>query len=335
VTDRVGVRRGLLAAGLGLASGLGLGAGMARGEHAADRFPSRPVTVVVPFPANGASDIGARIVAPALSRAWDQPVIIENRAGTSGTVGADHVAHASPDGHVLLMGSLGALAIAPGLLGMTEHDPSRELVPVSMVADLPMVLVVADSVRARSIAELVAEARARPGELSYGSSGTGHPRHVAAELFKQATRTDIRHVPLRGGGPLLVELRAARIDVAFLMLIEAAEGLRQRWLRPLAVSGPVRVPMLPDVPTLAETVMPGFDMGNWIGLLAPQGTAPSRVERIADTLRDVLARPEVADRFVGLGGVPQSSSPARFAELISVERARYAALLRRRGIRAG
>lgn len=119
------------------------------------------------------------------------------------------------------------------------------------------------------------------------------------------------------------------------LLIEAAEGLRQGWLRALAVSGPVRVPMLLDVPTLAETVAPGFDMGNWIGLLAPQGTAPSRAERIADSVRDVLARPDVADRFVALGGVPQSSSPARFADLISVERARYAALLRRRGIRAG
>jgi len=131
------------------------------------------------------------------------------------------------------------------------------------------------------------------------------------------------------------DVRTGRIDVAFLMLIEAAEGLRQGWLRPLAVSGPVRVPMLPDVPTLAETVAPGFDMGNWIGLLAPQGTAPSRAERIAEGVRDVLARPDAADRFVALGGVPQSSSPARFADLISVERARYAALLRRRGIRAG
>ncbi len=335
MSQHTGVRRRLLTAALGLASVVGLGAGTARGEHAADRFPSRPVTLVVPYPAQGATDIGARIVAPALSQAWEQPVLVENRAGTSGTVGAEYVAHAPPDGHVLLMGSLGALAIAPTLLGMAGHDPSRELVPVSMVADLPMVLVVTESVRARSVTELVTEARARPGVLSYGSSGPGHPRHVAAEIFKQATRTDIRHVPLRGGGPLLVELRAGRIDVAFLMLIEAEEGLRQGWLRPLAVSGPVRVPMLPDVPTLAETVVPGFDMGNWIGVLAPQGIAPARVERIADSVRDALARPDVADRFVALGGAPQSSSPARFAELISVERARYAALLRRRGIKAG
>lgn len=327
-------RRGVLAAGLGLAAGRVAGVRAADAGADADGFPSRPVVIVVPYPVQGASDLVARILAPALAEVWQQPVRIENRAGTSGLVGAGYVGRAAPDGHVLLMGSLGALAIVPSLPGVSVRDPLPDLAPVAMVADLPMVLVTPTSTGIQSVTELVALARARPGAMSYGSSGAGHPRHVAAELFRQATQTRIRHVPLRGGGPVLADLHAGRIEMAFLMLIEAEEGLRQGWLRPLALSGPVRLPRLPGVPTLAETVAPGFEMSNWIGLLAPAGTAPSRVARLGSGVREALARPEVAGRLVEAGAVPHPSSPAGFAELIATERTHFAALVRRRGIRA-
>jgi tripartite-type tricarboxylate transporter receptor subunit TctC len=299
--------------------------------HAAG-YPERPVTLVVPFPPGGGTDTGARLVAQKLSQRWGQQVIVDNKGGAAGQIGADLVAKARPDGYTLLMGNIGTQAINPSLYARLPYDPDRAFAPVSLVAELPLAMMVNPGVAAKDAKEFVALARSQPGRLSYSSSGAGGAPHLAAEMFKQATNTFVVHVPYRGGGPAISDLIAGHVQLSFMTVLEASGHLKSGKLRALAVTGDKRVGALPEVPTLAESVAPGFNSISWIGIVAPGGTPRELVEKISADLREVVASDDVKSKLVELGAVPRATTPAQFATLIDADRKRYAQIIRERKI---
>lgn len=310
---------------------LALGA-VAHAPTFAQTYPARPVTLVIPFPPGGGTDTGGRILAEQLTRRWGQPVIVENKGGASGQIGADHVAKARPDGYTLLLGNIGTQAINPSLYARLPYDADKAFAPVSLVAELPLAMMVHPSVPAKTAAGFIALAKSQPGRLSYSSSGAGGAPHLAAEMFKDQTGTFILHVPYRGGGPAIADLLAGHVQLSFSTVLEASGHIKAGKLRALAVTGDKRVSALPDVPTLTESALPGFNMISWIGLLAPAGTPQDIVDRIAADIRAVLADESVKARIAALGGVPRATSPQEFARLIADDKARYAQIIRSRKI---
>jgi len=305
---------------------------LAPGLGQAQTFPARPVTLVVPFPPGGGTDTGARIMAEQLGKRWGQSVIVDNRGGAAGQIGADFVSKARPDGYTLLFGNIGTQSINPSLYRKLSYDPDKAFAPVSLVAELPLALMVNPSVPAKTPAELIALAKAEPGQLSYSTSGAGSAPHLAGELFKDRAQVSILHVPYRGGGPAIADLLAGQVQISFLTVLEASGHIKAGRLRALAVTSDKRVAALPDVPTLAESGLPGFNAISWIGILAPAGTPPDLVERIAADVRAVLSDEAVKARFAALGGVPHAMSPQEFKKLIADDRARYGELIRSHNI---
>ncbi|VTU28660.1 Argininosuccinate lyase [Variovorax sp. PBS-H4] len=310
----------------------GLLMAIAHGVCLAQAFPSKPVTLVVPFPPGGGTDTGARIMAEQLGKRWGQPVLVDNKGGAAGQIGADVVAKARPDGYTMLFGNVGTQSINPSLYRKLPYDPDKAFSPVSLVAELPLALMVNPAVPARTPAELIALAKSQPGRMSYSSSGAGSAPHLAAELFKDSTGTFILHVPYRGGGPAITDLLGGQVQMSFLTVLEASGHIKAGKLRALAVTSDKRVSALPDVPTLAESGLRNFNAISWIGLLAPAGTPPDLVERIAADVRAVLSDDAVKARFAALGGVPRATSPQEFAKLIADDRGRYGQIVRTRNI---
>jgi tripartite-type tricarboxylate transporter receptor subunit TctC len=298
----------------------------------AQGFPNKPVTLVVPFPPGGGTDTGGRVIAEQLGRRWGQPVIVENKGGAAGQIGADFVAKARPDGYTLLLGNIGTQAINPLLYPKMPYDADKAFAPVSLVAELPLAMMVNPAVPAKTAAEFIALAKAKPGQLSYSSSGAGGAPHLATEMFKDQTGAFILHVPYRGGGPAIADLLAGHVQLSFMTVLEASGHIKAGKLRALAVTGDKRVSAFPHVPTLAEGTIPGFNAISWIGLLAPAGTPQDVQDKIAADVRAVLADEAVKTRFVALGGVPRATSPAEFGKLIADDRARYAQIIRARKI---
>jgi tripartite-type tricarboxylate transporter receptor subunit TctC len=295
-------------------------------------FPTRPVTLVVPFPPGGGTDTGARIVAQKLAAKWGQQVIVENKGGAAGSIGADLVAKARPDGYTILMGNIGTQAINPSLYKKLPYDPDKAFVPISLVAELPLAMMVNPQVPARTAKEFIAYAKSQPGRLSYSSSGAGGAPHLAAEMFKLATGSFIVHVPYRGGGPAVQDLIAGHVQLSFMTVLEASGHIKAGKLRALAVTSARRVSALAEVPTLAESAVSGFDSISWIGLLAPAGTPKDIVEKISADTREVIAAEDVNARLVELGAIPAANTPAQFGALIDKDRARYAKIIQERGI---
>ena len=284
-------------------------------------YPTRPVTLVVPFPPGGGTDTGARLVAQKLSARWGQQVVVENKGGAAGSIGADLVAKAKPDGYTILMGNIGTQAINPSLYKKLPYDPDRAFQPLSLVAELPLAMMVNPQVPAATVKDFVALAKGKPGQLSYSSSGSGGAPHLAAEMFKQATGTFIVHVPYRGGGPAISDLLAGHVQLSFMTVLEASGHIKSGKLKALAVTSKQRV-----------AALPGFNSISWLGLLAPAGTPKDIVEKISADVRAVLAEPEVKARIVELGGVPRANTPAEFAAMIDADRKRYAKIIAERGI---
>ena len=295
-------------------------------------FPNRPVTLVVPFPPGGGTDTGARIVAQKLGARWGQPVIVENKGGAAGMIGADLVAKAKPDGYTILMGNIGTQAINPSLYKKMPFDPDKAFMPISLVAELPLAMMVNPAVPAKNAKEFIALVKSQPGKLSYSSSGAGGAPHLAAEMFKLDTDSFILHVPYRGGGPAISDLLAGHVQLSFMTVLEAIGHVKAGKLRALAVTSKTRVAALPEVPTLAESAVPGFNSISWIGLFAPQGTPAELVEKMSADVREVVAAEDVKTKLIELGAVPLTNTPAQFAQLIDGDRKRYAKIIADRKI---
>ncbi len=322
-------RSHFLAAAACVAAGL-----LAAGGALAQAFPTRPVTMVVPFSPGGGSDTGARMLAQKLSEKWGQPVVVENKPGAAGMVGAAAVAKAAPDGYTLLVGNIGTQAINGSLYKKMAYDPVNGFAPVSLIAELPLVVLVNAAVPVKTPQELVAYVKARPGAVSYSSSGAGSSLHLAAELFQNQSGTQLLHVPYKGSGAAMADLIAGHVQVSFSTVLESSAQIKAGRVRAVALTGATRSTALPDVPTLAEAAMPGFNSISWIGLLAPAGTPDALVEKISADVREAMAGDELRRRFVEQGAVPAANTPAQFRALIDADRKRYAQIIRDKAISA-
>ncbi|WP_198374660.1 Bug family tripartite tricarboxylate transporter substrate binding protein [Neoroseomonas rubea] len=313
---------------LGLAAGTALaGPAAAQGE-----WPARSIRMISPFPPGGAADLLARALAEELTPVLRQSVVVENRTGAGGSVGTEATVRAAPDGYTLVMGSTGPLAINPALQRLS-YDPERDLAPIALVAAVASVLVVHPAVNARTLAELLALARAEPGRLNYGSSGIGSAQHLFAELVKQQANVDITHVPYRGTGPAMVDTVGGRLTMMFDTTPTALPHIRDGRVRPIAVTSARRDPALPDVPTIGET-LPGYEALGWYGILGPAGTPAAVVERMNREVNALLGRAEFRAKLAAQGVEPLAGTPAEFAALIARDRARWGEVIRRGNIRA-
>jgi tripartite-type tricarboxylate transporter receptor subunit TctC len=299
----------------------------------AQPYPSRSVTIVVPFPPGGGTDTGTRIVAQKLSQKWGQPVVVENKAGAAGMLGGEYASKAKPDGYTLLMGNVGTQSINSTLYGKRmTYEPDKAFVPVTLVAELPLVMLAGPATSAKTAQEVIATAKANPGKVTYSSSGSGGAPHLAAALFEKASGTELLHVPYKGGGPAIADLIAGHVDISFATILESSGHIKGGKLRALAVTSDKRSPALPAIPTLDEGGLKGFNTGSWIGLVAPAGTPKDVVDKIARDVKEVMAMADVRDQFLQQGATPVGSSPADFAQLIEDDRKRYAQIIRERNI---
>jgi len=297
----------------------------------AQGFPEKAVTLVVPFPAGGATDPVARALATRMSELWRQPVVVLNRAGAGGNIGAETVARGPADGYTLLVGTT-SLAIAPSLYAKLGYDALRDFAPVSQVTSAANLLVVHPSVPARSVKELVALARNRPGDLISASAGTGTSNHLSLLLFLNLAKVDITHVPYKGAAPAVADVVGGHAHMTFAPSPASLALVQAGRLRVLAVTATRRLPGLPEVPTVAETV-PGYELTSWVGLLAPSATPPAVISRVHATVVDSLATPGVRDILVKSGAEPVGSRPEEFARHLKLEIAKWGKVLEAAGIK--
>lgn len=299
----------------------------------AQSYPSRPVRLIVPFPPGGAVDAYARSVQPALSENLGQPVIIENRAGASGMIGAEMVAKAPADGHTLLVGNVATLAMNAAIYTKMPYDPLKDLTPIMQTVMVNYVLVVTPSVPVRTVAELVSYAKANPGKLSYGSSGSGSAQHMAAELFKAQTGSNITHVPYKGTGALVGDLVAGHIQVAFADQASMMPQVKAGKLRALAVGGAQRSPEYPEIPTVADAAkLPGYEAVAWQGMAGPAGLAPAIVNRLNEAFAKVQSLPEVRTRLIAAGLTPVGGTPGEFGQYMKSEIAKWSKVAKDVGV---
>ena len=307
---------GRIAAAITAVAAVTLGSAFAQG------FPSKPVHVIVPFPPGGGADALARVMGPYLTKLWGQPVIVENRPGASGHIGAEHVANAPADGYTLLMSSTASL---------TEKNVHR-FAPVTLVSASPYVITVGSKVAAHNLRELVDLAKKNPGKLSYGSSGTGAASHLSAELFKSIAGVDLLHVPYKGTGQAVTDLLAGQIDIMFAPAQTVMGHVQAGKLRALAVTSAKRAATLPELPTAAEAGVPGYEAVGWFGLLAPAATPRDLVARLSVDANKALADPEVRQKMLALGAEPSGNTPEQFASYIRGDQAKWSKLIKERGI---
>jgi tripartite-type tricarboxylate transporter receptor subunit TctC len=290
-------------------------------------YPTRVIRMVVPLAAGGVTDIVARTVAERLQRAWGQPVIIENRLGMGGALGAEFVAHSAPDGYTLLMGTVSSNAIDASLYRNLRYDNIRDFVPISLVASGPNMLVVTPTMPATTTAELIRLLKANPGKYSYGSAGVGTSVHLLAELFKQMTGTDIAHVPYKGSGPMMTDLMSGVVQMSFDNMPTALAQVRAGNLRALGVTSVERWPTLPDVPTIGET-LPGFAGTSWQGLFAPAGVPEPILDKLSGAVQAILRDPDVAKQFLELGTRASGNTRSEFASFVQSETVRWAEMVK-------
>ncbi|HZN23632.1 MAG TPA: tripartite tricarboxylate transporter substrate binding protein [Burkholderiales bacterium] len=323
-----------MAMAIAIAAGL-IGSGaIAQTPPTGQAFPTKPVRLIVPFAPGGAPDLVARGLAPKLNESLGQPVIVENRAGAGGIIGMELVARAAPDGHTLVVGSAGPLAIVPNLHRKLSYDVMRDFAPISMVTAMPFLLVVHPSLPVKPIKDLMALAKARPGELNYGSPGNGSTTHLATELLKSATGMKITHIPYKGVAEAATALVSGQVQVLSGDLNAMLPQVKAGRMRGIAVTSARRSQLLPDTPTVAESGVPGFDASGWMGVLAPAATPAPVIERLNATITKALAAPDTRNRLGALGGEVRASSPAEFAAFIRTEAAKWSKLIRSAGIEA-
>jgi tripartite-type tricarboxylate transporter receptor subunit TctC len=321
-------RRALL---LALAIMFSVGAGAAL---QAQSYPDRPIHLIAPFPAGGLADVLARAVGNEISKTLGQPVIVENRPGAGGNVGADVVAKSAPDGYMLLMTSAGILTANQFLYATMPFDPEKAFAPVSNVADMPMMVVVNPKVEAKTLQELVALARANPGKLNFGSPGVGTTGHLGLALFMHAGKIKLTHVPYRGAAPAITDLIAGQIDGVVDNPPTVLPHIEAGRLRPLAVAAEQRMSLLPDLPTTAEAGVPGYEASSWFGVVAPAGTPPAVIARLHKEIAAAVRQPAMQERFAKTGARLLGNSPAEFAEQIRQDRQMWGEVIRAANIKA-
>ncbi|MPZ47124.1 MAG: tripartite tricarboxylate transporter substrate binding protein [Betaproteobacteria bacterium] len=296
-------------------------------------YPTKPVRIIVPYAPGGGTDTAARIVAQKLTEKWQETFVVDNRPGAAGIVGTDIVAKAAPDGHTLLFAA-GAHAINPALYTKLPYDAGKDFAPVAFVVTAPNILVVTPALPATSTKELIALAKAKPGQLNYGSGGAGQTPHLAAELFKSMAGIDMRHVPYKGGAPATADLLAGRISVMFGGMVLTLPHVKSGKLRALATTGARRAKAVPELPTISEAALPGYEADEWFGTWAPVGTPPAVSATLNGAIREILRTPAAQERFAGLGAEAIDMDTRAFGEFVRGQMAKWAKVIKDANIRA-
>ena len=305
------------------------------GAHAqAGAYPNRPIKLIVTVPPGGAADFIARLLASKLSASMGQPVVVENKAGASGSLASDFVAKSAPDGYTLLQSSITTHGIGPHLMAKLPYDPVASFAPVTMLASLPLIMTVNADVKAATLPEFVALAKAQPGKLAFASSGNGGAPHMAGELLKIAASLDMIHAPYRGSGPAVADLVGGQVQVMFDGAPSLVQHITSGKIRPLAAASPKRNPLLPNLPTFAELGLPAVNVALWYGLMAPAGTPPDIIARINREVNQALKSPDVLERFAAQGTEPLGGSPEQAAAYVKQELDRWGPVVKRAGIKA-
>lgn len=293
------------------------------GAAGAQTYPTKPIRLVVPYPAGGGSDLMARPMSQKLNEKWGQSVVVDNRAGATGMIGTELAAKSPRDGYTLLLGSVAEIALNIAVYRKMTYDPERDFAPVTLLATSPLVLAVHPSLPARNVREFIALAKERPGEIGYATAGNGSPHHIAGEWMKILARIDLNHVPYKGGGPQLVDLMGGHVHSGFLALPVVAPQLKQGKLRALAVTSTRRSQAIPDVPSANESGLRGLDVSQWWGILVPTGTPRETIAKLHAELADIIKTPDMRARLTDLGADPVGSSPEQFAQFVRSEIAKF------------
>jgi tripartite-type tricarboxylate transporter receptor subunit TctC len=313
--------RGILAACIGAAALAPGGAALAQ------PYPSKPIKIIVPFAVGGIADTFARAIGAKLGETWGQPVVVENKPGAGGNIGADFVAKSPPDGYTLVMGNIGTHAVNQSLFKSMPFDTMKDFVPIAHVLDAEGLLVVHPDLPAKTVPELIALARSQPGKMSYASGGLGTTSHLAGELFKSVAKVDIVHVPYKGNSPAITDLVGGQTQMIFATMPTVLPMVKAGRLRAIAVIGPQRSPALPDTPAVAES-LPGFEVSNWIGLFAPAGTTPEIVARLNAEVQKIMRSPEIEKRLEAEGAKFIPTTPQSFAAFQRAEAEKWARAIR-------
>jgi tripartite-type tricarboxylate transporter receptor subunit TctC len=294
-------------------------------------YPKQAITLVVPFPAGGPTDAMARVLAQKLGDRLGQQVIIDNRGGAGGGIAAELVARAPADGHTLFFGTTGTMAINPSLYAKLRYDPAKDFAPVSLMATTMNVLVTNPSIPAKNLTDLIALAKARPGELTYGSAGNGSSNHLSGELFRTSAGIQMTHVPYKGSAPAMVDLLGGRLSMMFDTIAQQSQNIAAGKVHALAVTGPNRSPLLPNVPTAQEAGLKGYDVTIWYGVLAPKGTPAPVIERLNREITAVMATEEMKKRMEADGANVRTTTPAEFTALIKTDTAKWTPVVKSSG----
>jgi len=314
---------------------LATAAGLALSAAAfAQAFPAKPVRILVPFPAAGGADIVARLYAPRLTELWGQQVVVDNRGGAAGTIGTEIAARAPADGHTIFLGTMGTFVVNPSLYAKLPFDIARDFAPLTELVAVHFVLVAHPSLPVRTVGDLVALAKARPGQINFSSSGAGGAPHLAGELLKNLAKIEMTHVPYKGSGPSFADLIGGHVSVTFDSMVQSLPYIKGGRLRALAVLGTKRSPLLPEVPTMIESGIAGYDLTNWFGMAVPAATPAEVVQRIYTDIAKLSRDADLAGRLIGMGAEPIASPPAEFAVRLKTETARWAQVIKQAGIKA-
>jgi tripartite-type tricarboxylate transporter receptor subunit TctC len=301
---------------------------------AADQYPSRPITIVVPFPPGGANDLLARLAGEKMGQLLHEPVVIENKAGAGGNIGSRYVAKAAPDGYTILLGFSGTLGINPAMYRDLGYDPAKDLTPIGTIATAAAVLVVYPGLPIKTLEELITYAKENPDKLNYASSGTGTVVHVSTEMVLDAAGIKIRHIPYRGTGPAVSDVLAGHDQLIMPPIPSVVGMIKSGQLRAIAVTSKTRSPLLPNVPTINEAGLPGFASEQLVGLLVPSATPKPVVDKLSKTLNEVLANPNVKSKIIEVGAVPESTTPEQYAKLIADDQLKWGKIVRKLGLTA-
>ena len=299
----------------------------------AQTYPSKPIRLIVPFPPGGSADILARAIGQKAGEGLGQPFVVENRPGAGTAIGADALAKSAPDGYAVMIGTVSSHAINPALNPKLPYDPLKDFTPVSLVATIPFAMIVHPSVPAKNVQEFIALAKAKPGSLNYSSAGNGTSNHLAGELLKSMARVDIVHVPYKGSAPALNDLIAGQVSLMFDLVLTAAPHVKSGAVRGLAVTGAQRSSALPELPTVAESGVPGYEVSAWFGIFAPAGLAQPVVQRLNAEFVKGLQQPDLRQRLASQGAEPLTSTPEEFGSYLRSEIAKWAKVVKESGMK--